>query len=430
MCWEKNIEFIDKTSLKDLQLEKFKNVVKQAKKSEFYSNLFREKGIDVKIDSLDNLKRFPFTTKNDLRKSYPFGMLAVEKSKVVRMHASSGTTGTPTIIFLTKADLDRATNLVARSLYMAGVREDDVFQNMMTYGLFTGGLCLHYGAEKIGCYVIPISSGNTQRQIKFIQDFKTTVAHITPSYALHLADVLRNKDKNISDLSLTKVVMGAEPYSDFTKQKLEQELNVKAHDCYGLSEMNGPAVAFQCECREGLHLWEDSFIAEIINPETGEEVPDGEEGELVLTILIRDAMPLIRYRTKDLVYKYKEKCNCGRTHQRISRIKGRTDDMMIIGGINIFPSQIEEVIMKKPEVGNNYQIILRREENLDRMFLKIELKSEFFTGNIKEINRIKEKIIHDLRDEIVITPRIELVGAGSLPPSQGKAVRVIDEREI
>lgn len=433
MYLDKSIELIDESNLKKLQVEKLNKTIKQAFKSEFYSNTLKKYNIseNISFKNLDEFKKnIPFTTKNDLRLGYPYGMLAVDKKDVVRMHASSGTTGTPTVIFLTKDDLERATNLVSRSLYMAGIRNNDVFQNMMTYGLFTGGLFLHYGAEKLGCYVIPVSSGNTLRQLKFISDFKTTVAHITPSYALHLLDELKKNNIDPADLSLERAVFGAEPYSDYTKSRLEKELDIKAFDCYGLSEMNGPAVAFQCQNRDGLHLWEDYYIAEIINPDTGKEVPEGQDGELVLTILTRDAMPVLRYRTKDLVFKYKDKCPCGRTHMRISRIKGRSDDMMIISGVNVFPSQIEQVIMKMPEVGNNYQIILLRHENLDKMHLKIELNSKYFTGKIQEINKIKEKILHDLRNEILISPKIEFVNSGSLPPSTGKAKRIIDKREI
>jgi len=430
MCWEKEIEFIEEKKLRDLQLERLKATIKNAEKTEYYKHKFKELKIDTNIETLADLKKFPFTTKDDLRKAYPTGFLAVDKKDLVRLHSSSGTTGIPTVIYWTKSDLERDTNIVARSLYMAGVRSTDVFQNMMSYGLFTGGLCLHYGAEKIGCLVIPIGAGNTARQIKFIMDFGVTVLHITPSYALHLINELVKMGIEPGSTTVKRLILGAEPYSDFTKKRIEEMMKVEAYDCYGLSEMNGPAVAFQCPEREGLHLWEDYYIAEIINPVTGEEVSNGEEGELVLTILVREAMPLIRYKTKDIVYKYKEKCKCGRTHTRISRIKGRTDDMFIVSGVNVYPSQIEQVIMRIPEVGNNYQIILKREDHLDRLYLKIELNPKFFTGNLKEVNAIREKIIHALRNEILITPRVELVSAGSLPESTGKAKRVFDEREI
>jgi phenylacetate-CoA ligase len=311
-----------------------------------------------------------------------------------------------------------------------GTTKNDVFQNMMSYGLFTGGLGMHYGAEKLGCMVIPSSAGNTLKQIQLMQDFSTTVIHITPSYALHLADAIKEHDLNPADLTIRKAYLGAEPYSEGVKKKIEELWNLDAYNSYGMSELNGPAVAFECTHKCGMHLWEDSYIMEIINPDTLEILPDGEEGELVVTRIGREAMPIIRYRTRDLTKIIPGKCECGRTHRRIDRMKGRTDDMMIVGGGNVFPSQIETVLMKIPEVGNNYQIVLTRENNLDKLTIKVELYSKMFQGELKELEALSAKIINEMRAIITINPKLELLEPGSLPASTGKAVRVIDNREI
>ena len=326
--------------------------------------------------------------------------------------------------------MDDWADLVARCMVATGTTRDDVFQNMMGYGLFTGGLGLHYGAEKLGCMVIPSSTGNTQKQIQLIQDFNTTVVHITPSYALHLVEVVQENGIDPHDLALKKAYIGAEPHSESTRRKIEDQYGIDAYNSYGLSEMNGPGVSFECTCKDGMHTWEDFYIVEIIDPKTEKVLPDGEEGELVLTHLNREAMPIIRYRTRDLTRIIPEECACGRTHRRIERIKGRSDDMIIVGGVNVFPSQIESVLMNIPEVGNNYQIVLDREESLDRIHIKVELYSKMFHGDLKELNRLKNKITDAVRSTIIVNPRVELLEPGSLPPSMGKAVRVIDNRKI
>ncbi|HPM33821.1 MAG TPA: phenylacetate--CoA ligase, partial [Spirochaetota bacterium] len=346
------------------------------------------------------------------------------------MHASSGTTGKSTVIFYTRKDIEEWSSVVARGLYSSGIRPEDVFQNMMGYGLFTGGLGLHYGAEKLGCMIIPSATGNSLKQIQLIQDFKTTAVHITPSYALHLADVINGEGINPADLGIRKAVLGAEPYSEATRDKIQEIYGLKAYNNYGLSEMNGPGVAFECEELGGMHIWEDFYIPEIINPETGENLPDGETGELVITHINREAMPIFRYRTRDLTRIIPEPCPCGRTHKRIDRMKGRTDDMLIISGVNIFPSQIESVLMNIPEVGNNYQIVVDRENNLDKIHIKVELYSKMFHGDIKELDSLRKNITDLLKSTIIVTPKIELLEPGSLPPSTGKAVRVIDNRKI
>ena len=429
--WNKELEAISRKDLEALQLKKLKATLAAASKTPYYGKIFRENNIDVDaFTTLDHVKELPFATKNDLRLSYPDGMVAVPRSEIVRMHASSGTTGKSTVIFYTMNDITAWADLIARSMVATGATRDDVFQNMMGYGLFTGGLGLHYGAERLGCMVIPSSSGNSIRQIQLMQDFGTTIIHITPSYALHLADEVKEQGVNPHDLTVKKAYLGAEPYSEATRNKIQEQWGLEAYNSYGLSELNGPGVAFECVHRCGMHVWEDYYLTEVINPETGERVPDGEEGELVITHLNREAMPMLRYRTRDLTRIIPEPCKCGRTHRRIERIKGRTDDMFIIGGVNVFPSQIETVLMNVPEVGNNYQIVLNREENLDRIHIKVELYSKMFHGDIKELDKLKRKIVDLLKALIVVNPRVELLEPGSLPPSTGKAVRVIDNRKI
>jgi phenylacetate-CoA ligase len=431
MYFNKKVETIERKDLEALQLDRLKKALVSASKTPFYNKVMHDNKLDIsKFTSIEHLRDFPFTTKHDLRLSYPDGMVALEKRDIVRMHASSGTTGKSTVIFYTQKDIDAWADLIARSMMATGTTGDDVFQNMMGYGLFTGGLGLHYGAERLGCLVIPSSTGNSLKQIELMQDFSTTVIHITPSYALHLVEVIEENGINPHDLTVKKAYLGAEPYSEGIKKKIEEQWGLEAYNSYGLSEMNGPGVAFECVEKEGMHLWEDYYIMEIVNPETGEQLPDGEEGELILTHINREAMPVIRYRTRDLTRIIPEKCGCGRTHRRIERIKGRTDDMMIVGGVNIFPSQIETVLMNIPEVGNNYQIVLDREHNLDRIHIKVELYSKMFTGDLSGLKDLERKIVEKLRALIVVNPRVELMEPGSLPPSTGKAVRVIDNRDI
>jgi phenylacetate-CoA ligase len=366
--------------------------------------------------------------KDDLRQNYPKGLLSVDTSEVVRIHTSSGTTGIPTVIYLSAKDLDAATDIMARSITATGAGRTDILQNMMSYGLFTGGLCMHYGAERVGLMVIPAAGGNTKRQVSLMNDFRTTVLHITPSYLLHIHSKLAEYGVKVGDLALKKAFIGAEPHSEGTRRKIEELFKIDAYNSYGLSEMNGPGVAFECVYKNDLHLWEDAYIVEIINPKTGQLVPDGQEGEVVLTNLIRHAMPLMRYRTRDLAFLHIEPCKCGRTHRRLSRILGRSDDMLIINGVNMFPSQIEEVVMKIPEVGNNYQICVEKDGALDRLIVKVELYSKMFLGEAKQIDNLKSKIGEELKASITIKPAIELHEPGSLPAFEGKAVRVVDTR--
>ncbi|MDR1565925.1 MAG: phenylacetate--CoA ligase [Treponema sp.] len=428
--WNPEIEKMKRPELEALQLEKFKTAVGWALRTPFYKERLRKAGITSSgdIKTLADLRRIPYTTKNDLREAFPYGFLSINRDDVVRLHASSGTTGTPTTIYFSREDIKRWAGYVARCIYGTGCNKTDVFQNMITYGLFTGGLGFHSGGEEVGMMVIPSGSGNTTRQFKFMQDFGTTVVHATPSFLLHVESIMRAEGVSRDSIRLRKAFAGAEPYSEDTRKRIEELLKIDVYNSYGLSEMNGPGVAFECQLKNGLHLWEDGYIGEIIDPETLEPLKDGETGELVLTCLCREATPILRYRTRDLSSFYTEPCACGRTHRRLRRITGRTDDMLIINGVNVFPSQIEEVIMAMKEVGNNYLIVLDKEGVLDRLVIKVEAGPSIFTDDARQMNALKEKIRKTLQASITINPRVELHESGSLPVSEGKAKRVQDNR--
>lgn len=430
MYWEKDIETVNRENLAALQLERLQKTLGQAAHSFYYDKLFKEIGLNTEdVRSLADLDKIPPTTKDDLREHWPYGFLATSRDELVRMHSSSGTTGRATVIFHTQGDIDAWTNLLARCMYMAGMRKSDVFQNMMTYGLFTGGLGFHYGAERIGALIIPAGAGNSKRQIRLLKDFETTVIHIIPSYALHLSTVFEELHIDPKDTKIRMAFIGAEPHSEKMRQKIEDIYGFKAYNSYGLSEMNGPGVAFECPCQNGLHIWEDNFLVEILDPDTMKSLPDGEEGELVLTTLVREGMPIIRYRTKDLTRILPGTCPCGRTHRRIERIKGRTDDMLILKGVNIFPIQIEKKLMEIPGVGKNFLIILDREGYNDHMTIKVEVERQFFDGDLKHLEQLRRKIVEGLKSDILITPKVDLVDPDSLPQSEGKAKRVIDNRK-
>lgn len=420
-------EQLSREEIKKLQLVRLKSAVARAKKSPFYAK--KLKGIEPEdLKSIEDVKLLPFTTKEDLREHYPYGFLTVPKSEFVRLHASSGTTGSPTAILYTENDLNTWADLMARCLFMVGVRKEDVFQNMSGYGLFTGGLGIHYGAERLGCLTIPAGAGNSKRQIKLLKDFAVSVVHIIPSYALHLSTVFESLGINPKDFNLRIFLIGAEPHTDETRRRIEEIYGVKAFNSYGLSEMNGPGVAFECEYQNGMHIWEDAFLAEIVDPVDLTTLPEGEVGELIMTTLAREGMPLIRYRTKDLTRFLPGECPCGRSHVRIDRITGRADDMIILKGVNIYPMQVEKVLMSMKEVGQNYLIELYKEGHLDQMRVKVEIKDEYFVEDMRVLKALQSKIAKNLREEILITPRVELVEHNSLPKSQGKAIRVIDLR--
>ncbi len=427
---DRRIETAPRAVIEWMQLDGLRRQIDNALKTEYYRPKLLAAGITSSDDikTLDDIRRVPFTTKGDLREAYPFGLLAVPKSDVVRVHASSGTTGTPTVIYLTQRDLDLASDTMARSLTAAGGNKNDIIQNMMTYGLFTGGLGFHYGAELMGAMVIPTSSGNTLRQLKFMKDFGTTMVHATPSYLLHLHAAIEAEGYRRDDLKLRMAITGAEPHSEELRRKIEEKLGIEVYNCYGMSEMNGPGVAFECVFRAGMHAWEDRYIVEILDPETFEPVPEGEIGELVLTILCRDAMPLLRYRTRDLTRFIPGPCACGRTHRRLARFTGRTDDMLIINGVNVFPSQIEEVLLKTKGVGANYFIIAEKSGDLDKLTVQVEITPEMFADDARVINALRDRLKSEMSALITINPVMEIKQPGSLPVSEGKAKRVDDRR--
>ena len=430
MYWEKELETIDRPALESLQLERLINSLRRAKNSPCYSripevNRFANSG----MTSIAQLRELPFTTKDDLRQGFPWGFLSTDKKNVVRLHSSSGTTGNPTVVYHSQHDLESWANLMARSLFSAGVRDSDVFQNMSGYGLFTGGLGFQYGVEKLGCLSIPAGAGNSLRQIKLMRDFGTSVAHAIPSYLSRLFEVFKEEGLDPrQDTQLHTLVIGAEPHSEEQRRRIEDLFGVKAYNSFGLSEMNGPGVAFECTEQSGLHVWEDAYLVEIIDPLTLQPVPPGEIGELVMTTLDRQAMPLIRYRTRDLTRFIPGPCRCGRTHRRLDRIAGRSDDMFIIKGCNIFPMQVEGVLLRLPEVGDDYRITIETIGGQDELLIEVEVKKQWFTGDLDFLSRLENHITRLVRDEILVRPQIKLVEPGSIPKSEGKAVRVFDHR--
>lgn len=423
------LETLSRAEIEALQLERLKKTVAQCMNSPFYRKRFAEHHITpADIHSLDDLQKIPFTTKQDLRDNYPFGLAAVPMEQVVRLHSSSGTTGTPTVILHTQKDLDEWANAVARCLYMVGLRPGDIFQNSSGYGMFTGGLGFQYGAERLGMLTVPAAAGNTKRQIKFITDFGTTALHAIPSYAGRLYEVMEEMGIDPKrDTKLHTLIIGAEPHSEEQRRRIEDMLGVKAYNSFGMSEMCGPGVAFECKEQNGLHIWEDYYIVEIVDPQTLEPVPEGEVGELVLTTINREAMPLLRYRTRDLTRILPGECPCGRHHIRLDRMKGRSDDMMILKGVNIFPIQIETILMQFAELGNDYLITLTNEEANDLMTVEVELKE--FCDDYPRLQALTKEITRQLKDEILITPVVRLVPKGALPKQEGKAVRVKDLRK-
>lgn len=423
------LETLSRSRLEKLQMERLQQTLARCMRIPFYKQRFAACGLRPEdIRTLDDVRKLPFTTKQDLRDNYPFGLSAVPLEEVVRLHSSSGTTGTPTVILHTQHDLDEWANAVARCLYMVGLRKGDIFQNSSGYGMFTGGLGFQYGAERLGMLTVPAAAGNTKRQIKFITDFGTTALHAIPSYAGRLYEVMEEMGIDPRrDTRLRTLIIGAEPHSDEQRRRIEQMLGVKAYNSFGMSEMCGPGVAFECPEQNGLHIWEDYYIVEIVDPQTLEQVPDGEVGELVLTTINREAMPLLRYRTRDLTRILPGECPCGRHHKRLDRMKGRSDDMMILKGVNIFPIQIENILMQFRELGTDYLITLTNLEANDEMTVEVELNE--FTDDYGFLQRLTKEITRQLKDEILITPRVKLVPKGSLPKQEGKAVRVKDLRK-
>jgi phenylacetate-CoA ligase len=421
----------NRDDIRRAQTVRLKNTVEQALRTPFYREYYGRAGIDAgSIADCDDIVRLPFTDKDQLREAGPDRFLAVPKSELVRLHASSGTTGPPAIICHTQDDLDTWADLMARCLYMVGIRKTDVFQNIAGYGLFTGGLGIHSGAERLGCLTIPAGTGNTRRQLMLIRVMGVTALHIIPSYALYLGNSLMDAGEDPRSLPPRIALIGAEPHTEEVRQRIEYLLGLKAYNSYGLSEMNGPGVAFECMAQNGLHVWEDAYLVEILDPQSGQPVPEGECGELVLTTLIRRGMPLIRYRTRDLTRFLPGDCPCGRAHRRIDRIHGRVDDMFIIKGCNIYPLQVEKILMSFPEVGETYLIVLEQVNSMDQMRVQVEIRSEYFVEDMRELKALQNRIASRLRDEVLVTPKVELVQQNSIPRTDGKAKRVDDRRRI
>ncbi|MBQ2501539.1 MAG: phenylacetate--CoA ligase [Bacteroidales bacterium] len=423
-------EAFTRQEIESYQLDRLQKTVEHCMNSPFYRERFKKEGLKPSdIKTLDDLRKIPFTTKQDLRDTYPFGIASVPLDQCVRLHSSSGTTGNPTVILHTQKDLQEWANAVARCLWMVGCRPNDVFQNTSGYGMFTGGLGFQYGAELLGMLTVPAAAGNTLRQLKFFTDFGTTVVHAIPSYAARLYEVMQERGIDPrKDTKLRTLVIGAEPHSEDTRRRIEEMLGVKAYNSFGMSEMCGPGVAFECPEQNGMHIWEDYYIVEIVDPDTLEPVPDGEVGELVLTTLKREAMPLLRYRTRDLTRILPGDCPCGRQHKRLDRMKGRSDDMIILKGVNIFPIQIETILMQFKELASDYLITLETKENNDAMTVEVEVADNLSFDDFGKLQNLEREITRQLRDEILITPKVRLVPKGSLPKSEGKAVRVKDLR--
>ncbi len=430
--WNPHVERMPIKDLHKLQEERLRTVVRYVyDHSSFYRQRFREAGVEPEdIKELSDVTKLPFTTKIDLRNTYPTGMFCLPQDWVVRYHVSSGTTGKPTVVGYTQGDIDMWTDSLARGLTSIGLGRGDVIQVSYGYGLFTGGLGLHYGAERIGATVLPTSAGSTERQIELMQDLGSTAIACTPSYFLYLNEVAQKMGVSIRDDTKLKVgLFGAEPWSDETRRRIEVSTGIKAYDVYGTSEMSGPLCS-ECHLQNGIHIWADLFLIEAIDPKTGEQVAEGERGELVVTTLDKWAFPLIRYRIGDLTILNNEPCACGRTHPRIMRILGRTDDMIIVRGINVFPSQVESVLMKIPEIGDNYMIIVDRKGPLDVMTVKVEVTESAFSDKIADLMSLSKAVSQQLKGVLNIMADVELVEPGTIPRSEGKAQRVIDNRKV
>ncbi|MCF8110123.1 MAG: phenylacetate--CoA ligase [Desulfobacteraceae bacterium] len=433
MIYDIEYETMPREALESIQLRRLQATVSRVYATvPFYRKKFENAGIGPgDVNSLDDLQKLPFTNKQDLRDNYPFGMFAVPMDNVVRIHASSGTTGKPTVVGYTSRDINTWAELMARALAAGGATRGDIIHNAYGYGLFTGGLGIHYGAEKLGASVIPVSGGNTKRQVLIMKDFGPTILTSTPSYALHLAEAAEDMGVSFKDLKFKFGVFGAEPWSENMRREMEEKLNLTAVDIYGLSEVIGPGVSIEChEAKAGLHIAEDHFIAEIIDPGTGEVLPYGKTGELVLTSITKEAFPVIRYRTRDITSLNPEPCICGRTMTRMNKISGRTDDMLIIRGVNVFPSQIESVLMEIEGVEPHYQLEIDRKDNLDTLTVRVEVSQDTFSDAVKGLQRFEETIAREIKELLGISAIVKLAEPKSIARSEGKAARVIDRRSI
>lgn len=430
--WNQEIETLPRAELERIQGDRLRKTVERVYYNvPFYREKLNEAGIKPEdIKSVKDLARLPFTTKQDLRDNYPFKLFAVPQDEVVRIHASSGTTGKMTVVGYTKGDLVAWAEVMARTMGCGGVTHKDIVQIAYGYGLFTGGLGAHYGAERLGATVVPISGGNTKRQLQIMKDFGTTVLACTPSYTLYMAESASEEGINIKDFPLKVGFFGAEPWSNNMRKEIESIWNIKAIDIYGLSEVMGPGVSGECSEQNGLHVWEDHFIPEIIDPNTGEVLPFGEKGELVFTCITKEALPLIRYRTRDISILYPEPCSCGRTHMRMNRVMGRTDDMLIIRGVNVFPSQIESVLLEVGEIEPHYQLIVDRDGNLDDLEIWVEVSEKLFSDQVRKLEELGSKIKREILSVLGISARIKFVEPKTIARSEGKAKRVIDRRDV
>lgn len=427
--WQPKIETMPRKDLQELQLKRLKKTAKAVYNNvPTYRQRFADAGVKPEmIKSLDDLARLPFTYKKDLRENYPFGLFAVPMSQINRIHASSGTSGKSTVVGYTKKDLEVWADLMARCFYMVGVRPGDTFQNAANYGLFTGGLGIHAGAERLGCSVVPSGTGSTHKQIEMIRDFGVKAMHCTPSYALYIAETCKQMGIEPGTLPLRIGLFGAEPWSANTRRELEKAFGIKAYDSYGLSEMMGPGVAFECKEQNGLHIWEDAFIVEVLD-KNGEQCAPGEKGELVLTTLCKEALPLIRYRTGDITTIMEDECTCGRTAVKISKFFGRVDDMLIIRGLNVFPSQIEHILMDMPEVGEYFQVVLERVNHMDEMTVKVEMSDKAFSGELGDLQKVTGSVAKKLKETLNLRTKVVLVDRGTLPRVEGKSKKVVDLR--
>ncbi len=432
--YSKEIETMPVSKMKELQLERLKWSIRHAYNNvPFYRKSFDKAGFHPdQFKSLDDMRRIPFLTKQDMRDNYPYGLFAVPLEKVIRVHASSGTTGNSTVVGYTKNDVEVFAEVVARCLVSYGVSDKDIIQVAYGYGLFTGGLGLHYGSEKLGAITVPMSGGNTPRQLMLMKDFGTTVLCCTPSYALNIADFI---EKNMPEFKIesTKLrvgVFGAEPWTEEMRHEIEQRLKINAYDIYGLSEVIGPGVSSECSQKSGLHVYEDHFYVEIIDPNTGEVLPEGEQGEIVYTSLTKEAFPDIRYRSRDITRLYHDDCKCGRTLVKMEKISGRSDDMLIIRGVNVFPTQIESVLMGFKDTEPHYQIIVDRKGSMDDIEVMVEVNEKIFSDEIKVMNNLSKNISDRFRSSLGISAKITLVEPQTIPRSEGKAVRVVDKRKI
>ncbi len=433
MIYNEEFETLPREALEAIQLRRLRALAERVYALvPFYRQKFDQAGVSPgDIRSLDDVRHLPFTSKQDLRDNYPFGLFAVPMEQVVRIHASSGTTGKPTVVGYTQRDIHNWSDIMARTLAAAGVHRGDIVHNSYGYGLFTGGLGFHYGAERLGTSVIPISGGNTRRQIMLLQDFGPTVLTCTPSFSLHLFDVAKDMGVDFSKFKLRVGIFGAEPWSEGMRQEIEKKLSLDALDIYGLSEVMGPGVAVECiEAKSGLHMAEDHFLPEIIDPVTMEVLPPGATGELVITTLTKEAFPVIRYRTRDITSLNPEPCRCGRNLVRMARISGRTDDMLIIRGVNVFPSQIESVLMDMRGVEPHYQLIVDRVDQMDTLEIRIEVDEATFSDEVRQLQTMEKNVAHQIKDYLGISAKVRLVEPRTIPRSEGKAQRVIDNRKI